>query len=114
RQPDRSRARLRGAVPAAPHQPLPAARPRAARVPGAAVHARPRRAGARRYHAPESGNMNGILDRRRAGVLLHPTSLPSGDLGSDVERLLDFMVAAGLSVWQTLPLGPTHADRSPY
>jgi len=55
-----------------------------------------------------------ILDTRRAGVLLHPTSFPAGDFGADAERFLDFMQAAGLSVWQTLPLGPTHADRSPY
>ena len=58
--------------------------------------------------------MNSILDKRRAGVLLHPTSLPGGDFGSDAERFLDFMQAAGLTVWQMLPLGPTHADRSPY
>lgn len=58
--------------------------------------------------------MNPVLDRRRAGVLLHPTSFPSGDLGPDVERFLDFMQAAGLSVWQTLPIGPTHSDGSPY
>jgi len=58
--------------------------------------------------------MSAILDTRRAGVLLHPTSLPSGDLGPDAEYFLDFMCHAGLSVWQTLPLGPTHADRSPY
>jgi 4-alpha-glucanotransferase len=58
--------------------------------------------------------MHTILDKRRAGVLLHPASLPSGDFGPDVERFLDFMQAAGLTVWQTLPLGPTHADRSPY
>jgi 4-alpha-glucanotransferase len=54
------------------------------------------------------------LDKRRAGVLLHPTSLPSGDLGADSVRFLDFMRAAGLSVWQTLPLGPPHSDGSPY
>jgi 4-alpha-glucanotransferase len=57
---------------------------------------------------------NAILDKRRAGVLLHPTSLPSSDLGPDAERFLDFMQTAGLSVWQMLPLGPTHADGSPY
>ncbi len=55
-----------------------------------------------------------ILDRRRAGVLLHPTSLPGGNFGRDAFRFIDFMHAAGLSVWQTLPLGPTHDDRSPY
>lgn len=54
------------------------------------------------------------LDKRRAGVLLHPTSLPSGDFGADAFRFLDLMQAAGLTVWQTLPLGPTHDDRSPY
>lgn len=58
--------------------------------------------------------MTDILDRRRTGVLLHPTSLPAGDFGSDAEQFLDFMQSAGLTVWQMLPLGPTHADRSPY
>lgn len=58
----------------------------------------------------------GVLSRRRAGVLLHPTCLPSahGVLGRSGRRFLDFMAEAGLSVWQTLPLGPTHADLSPY
>ncbi len=59
-------------------------------------------------------NKTPILDQRRAGVLLHPTSLPNGDFGADAEAFLDFMRAAGLSVWQMLPLGPTHAERSPY
>ncbi|MDS4031805.1 MAG: 4-alpha-glucanotransferase [Candidatus Contendobacter sp.] len=58
------------------------------------------------------------LDRRRAGLLLHPTSLPggpgNGDLGPDAYRLVDFMGACGFTVWQTLPLGPTHGDLSPY
>jgi 4-alpha-glucanotransferase len=58
--------------------------------------------------------VNTIFDKRRAGVLLHPTSFPSGSLGSDAVRFLDFMRAAGLSVWQTLPIGPTHDDGSPY
>jgi len=59
-----------------------------------------------------------ILDDRRAGILLHPTSLPgeaeNGTLGSEALRFLDFLVESGLRVWQMLPLGPTHADRSPY
>jgi 4-alpha-glucanotransferase len=58
-------------------------------------------------HAP-------VLDQRRAGILLHPTSLPHGNLGSDAYRFLDLAHAAGLTVWQTLPLGPTHDDGSPY
>ncbi len=57
-------------------------------------------------------------DRRRAGILLHPTSLPGpraqGDLGADAFRFIEFLEAAGMSVWQMLPLGPTHDNRSPY
>ncbi|AHF01764.1 4-alpha-glucanotransferase [Thiomicrospira aerophila AL3] len=49
-----------------------------------------------------------------AGLLLHPTSLPSGVLDADVERLLDWMAQAGLKVWQMLPLTPPHGDLSPY
>ncbi|MEK7711892.1 MAG: 4-alpha-glucanotransferase [Pseudomonadota bacterium] len=59
-----------------------------------------------------------VLDRRRAGILLHPTSLPgeaeNGTLGPHALRFVDFLADSGLSVWQMLPLGPTHADRSPY
>ena len=51
---------------------------------------------------------------RKAGVLLHPTSLPSGVLDQHSERFLDWMEQCGLSVWQMLPLAPPHADRSPY
>jgi 4-alpha-glucanotransferase len=55
---------------------------------------------------------------RRAGVLLHPTSLPGphgiGDLGADAHRWLDTLAAAGLGVWQLLPLGPTGYGDSPY
>lgn len=55
-----------------------------------------------------------VLDRRRAGVLLHPTSLPSGDFGADAWRFIDLLAECGLTVWQMLPLGPTHEDLSPY
>jgi 4-alpha-glucanotransferase len=62
--------------------------------------------------------MSSPLQQRRAGVLLHPTSLPggagSGDLGPDAYRFVDFLGAAGISVWQMLPLVPTHGDLSPY
>ena len=58
------------------------------------------------------------LDRRRAGVLLHITSLPgegqTGELDANAYRFVDFMVEAGIGVWQVLPLGPTHFDCSPY
>src|SRR5688572_4603559 len=56
------------------------------------------------------------FDVRRAGVLLHVTSLPgAGDLGDAAYRFVDFLAAAGCSVWQVLPLVPTHDDDgSPY
>lgn len=52
---------------------------------------------------------------RRAGVLLHPTSLPGGPIGAlDVAafRFLDWLAAAGQTLWQVLPLNPTSG--SPY
>lgn len=55
-----------------------------------------------------------IFDQRRTGVLLHITSLPSGNLGDDAYRFVDFLQHAGVTVWQMLPLGPTHEDGSPY
>lgn len=55
-----------------------------------------------------------LLGRRRTGILLHPTSLPGGTLGEDAFRFVDFLHDAGQTVWQTLPLGPTHEDGSPY
>ena len=59
------------------------------------------------------------VDRqRRAGVLLHPTSLPgplsNGDIGHEAYRFIEFLNTSGFKVWQMLPLGPTHADKSPY
>ena len=62
--------------------------------------------------------MNNLLNKRRAGVLLHITSLPGtdkqGDLGQDAYHFVNFLHDSGVSVWQTLPLGMTHADGSPY
>lgn len=55
-----------------------------------------------------------VLKQRRAGVLLHVTSLPSGDLGQDAFKFVDFLSGVGATVWQTLPLNITHADGSPY
>jgi 4-alpha-glucanotransferase len=54
-----------------------------------------------------------MKNSRRAGILLHPTSLPSGTL-ADAPRWLDFLQAAGVGVWQVLPLGRPLAGRSPY
>ena len=54
------------------------------------------------------------LHRRRCGLLLHPTSLPSGSLDNSVERWLRLLAGAGFSVWQVLPLGEPQAGLSPY
>lgn len=53
------------------------------------------------------------LDTRRVGLLLHPTSLPSGTL-ADVDRWLEFLQSAGIGVWQMLPLGLPLDGLSPY
>ncbi len=56
--------------------------------------------------------------QRRAGVLLHPTSLPEfphiGCLGKHAYFFIDFLETCGQQIWQMLPLGPTHEDGSPY
>ncbi len=52
--------------------------------------------------------------RRQSGVLLHPTSLPGGRLGEEAYRFVDWLVAAGQSWWQILPLGPPDESGSPY
>ena len=55
---------------------------------------------------------------KRAGILLHPTSLPSlygkGDLGQAAYQFVDFLKTAGQSVWQILPLTPPLLGNSPY
>ncbi|QPK63771.1 4-alpha-glucanotransferase [Methylomonas sp. LL1] len=59
-----------------------------------------------------------ILDERRAGVLLHISSLPGkgecGDMGQEAFNFINFLHDVGASVWQTLPLGMPHGDGSPY
>ncbi|HSG10745.1 MAG TPA: 4-alpha-glucanotransferase [Gammaproteobacteria bacterium] len=51
---------------------------------------------------------------RRAGILLHPTSLPSGVLDADADRWLEMLSEAGFGVWQVLPLGEPQSGLSPY
>jgi 4-alpha-glucanotransferase len=55
---------------------------------------------------------------RSAGVLLHPTSLPSpygiGDLGPSAHAWVAALADAGQTWWQVLPLGPTGYGDSPY
>ena len=57
-----------------------------------------------------------VFDRRRSGVLLHPSSLcgEHGALGAAARECIDWLRAAGATVWQVLPLGPVGIDRSPY
>ncbi len=51
---------------------------------------------------------------RSSGILLHPTSLPSGKLDREAYRFVDWLAAAGQSWWQVLPLGPPDEFGSPY
>ena len=55
---------------------------------------------------------------RAAGILLHPTSLPSrggiGDFGPSAYRFADFLASARQGLWQVLPLGPLGYGNSPY
>jgi 4-alpha-glucanotransferase len=55
---------------------------------------------------------------RSAGIILHPSSLPSpdgiGDLGPEAYRWINYLAETGCSLWQILPLGPTGYGDSPY
>lgn len=55
---------------------------------------------------------------RKAGILLPLFSLPSphgiGGLGKCAYEFVDFLAAAGQSVWQILPIGATGMGDSPY
>lgn len=56
--------------------------------------------------------------QRGAGLLLPISSLPSpygiGTLGDEAYKFVDFLVDAGQSYWQVLPVGPTSYGDSPY
>lgn len=58
------------------------------------------------------------LTERAAGVLLHPTCLPSrqgiGTLGAGARAFVDFLADAGMTWWQICPLGPSGSGDSPY
>lgn len=58
------------------------------------------------------------LTKRTAGVLLHPTSLPSkygiGDVGQAAYDFVDFLAKGGQKIWQILPLVPVGYGYSPY
>lgn len=55
---------------------------------------------------------------RESGILLPVASLPGlygiGTMGQEARAFVDFLAAAGQSVWQILPIGPTGYGDSPY
>jgi 4-alpha-glucanotransferase len=55
---------------------------------------------------------------RRAGILLHPTSLPSstgiGEIGPEARLFADWLFDSQVQVWQILPLVPVGSGHSPY
>jgi 4-alpha-glucanotransferase len=59
-----------------------------------------------------------LPSRRRSGILLHVTSLPSqfgiGDLGPQAHAWVETLARSKQSWWQVLPLGPTGYGDSPY
>jgi 4-alpha-glucanotransferase len=62
--------------------------------------------------APATGSSSTLA--RSSGILLHPTSLPGGKLGSEAYSFVDWLAAAGQSWWQVLPLAPPDRYGSPY
>nr|MCR5154618.1 4-alpha-glucanotransferase [Lachnospiraceae bacterium] len=58
------------------------------------------------------------MAERKSGILMSVSSLPSpygiGTLGKAAYEYVDFLVKAGQSYWQILPLGPTSYGDSPY
>jgi len=54
------------------------------------------------------------MTTKQAGVLLHPTSLPSGTINHQAWQFLDWMESAKLKVWQMLPLTEPVQGLSPY
>ncbi len=59
-----------------------------------------------------------ITIMRKAGILMHISSLPSpygiGTLGTEAYKFVDFLQKAGQSYWQVLPVCPTSYGDSPY
>jgi 4-alpha-glucanotransferase len=57
-----------------------------------------------------------VLSRRRAGALIPASALQddNGAFGASAYRFIDWLAAAGFSVWQLLPLVPVDRSGSPY
>ena len=55
---------------------------------------------------------------RKAGILMHISSLPSnygiGTIGQEAIKFVDFLKKTGQHYWQILPLNPTDFNNSPY
>ncbi len=62
--------------------------------------------------------MAAMRNERSAGVILHPTSLPSrfgvGDFGPTAAAYAEWLAGAGVRWWQVLPLHPPGPGNSPY
>ena len=58
------------------------------------------------------------MKKRECGVLFHVSSRPSnhgiGTFGRSAYEFVDFLIEAGQTYWQVLPLGPTSYGDSPY
>lgn len=67
---------------------------------------------------PPASSLFNWLDHRAAGLLIHPTSLPStygiGAFDAASSDLIDFLAHANIKYWQLCPLGPTGYGDSPY
>ncbi|WP_353353669.1 4-alpha-glucanotransferase [Intrasporangium sp. DVR] len=55
-----------------------------------------------------------MITSRASGVQLHITSLPDGRLGPSARAFVDWLAAAGQSVWQVLPVSVPDEHGSPY
>ncbi len=59
-----------------------------------------------------------LKNKRKCGVLLHPTALPGpygiGEIGPQAYKFVDHLFDMGISLWQILPIGPTDIHNSPY
>ncbi len=59
-----------------------------------------------------------LFNQRRAGILLHLSSVPGphgiGDLGPSAFEVANWIAASGSTLWQMLPIGPVGRGDSPY
>lgn len=59
-----------------------------------------------------------MLEKRRSGILIHPSSLPSsfgiGDFGKESYQFIEKLHLAHQTLWQILPLCPVDSYGSPY